>query len=65
LLGVPRFRQPALGAMLHPVGVVWLLAIQWWAFARQLIGRPATWKGRPYPAQGVTVPLTIRPPFDA
>ena len=50
LLGVVRFRQPLLGAVLHPIGVLVLLAIQWTAFARRLCGRPARWKGRPYPA---------------
>lgn len=49
--GVVRFRQPPLGALLHPAGVVILLAIQWYALARDVLGRPATWKGRPYPAR--------------
>lgn len=51
LVAVVRFRQPLPGALLHPVGVLILLAIQWYAFARDAIGRPATWKGRPYPAR--------------
>lgn len=51
LLGVVRFRQPWLGALLHPAGVTVLLAIQWYALARDTLGRPATWKGRPYPAR--------------
>ena len=50
-LGVMRFRQPVAGAVLHPLGVLVLLAIQWTALARELLGRPATWKGRPYPAR--------------
>ncbi|QEH38108.1 4,4'-diaponeurosporenoate glycosyltransferase [Aquisphaera giovannonii] len=49
LAGVARFRQPLLGAMLHPLGVLLLVAIQWHAFLRGLLGRPATWKGRPAP----------------
>ncbi len=48
LMGVVLFRQSLLGALLHPVGVVLLLAIQWYALARGLMGRPATWKGRRY-----------------
>ena len=48
-----RFRQSALGAALHPLGVLLLVAIQWAALIRRLIGRPATWKGRRY--QGVKV----------
>ena len=36
--------------LLHPLGILVLLTIQWYAFARNLAGRPATWKGRPYVA---------------
>src|SRR5207249_2189563 len=36
LAGVVRFRQSLLGALLHPVGVLVLLAIQWYALARRL-----------------------------
>jgi hypothetical protein len=50
LAAVLRFRQPLGGALLHPVGIVVLLAIQWYAFGRFLLGRPAGWKGRTYPA---------------
>lgn len=50
LVGVARFGQPLLGALLHPVGVTLLVAIQWYAFGRSLVGRPATWRGRSYPA---------------
>jgi hypothetical protein len=49
LASVPRFRQPLLGAILHPAGIVVLVAIQWFAFLRTALGRPSTWKGRPYP----------------
>jgi len=45
-----RFRQSWLGALLHPLGVATLLAIQWWALTRHLLGRPASWKGRSYQA---------------
>lgn len=44
------FRQSWLGALLHPLGVLLLLAVQWYALGRSLIGRPATWKGRSYVA---------------
>jgi hypothetical protein len=50
LAGVVRFRQSLAGALLHPAGVVVLLAIQWYALVRQRAGRPATWKGRSYRA---------------
>jgi len=51
IVAVFRFRQPLLGALLHPAGVLILLAIQWYALARDVLGKPATWKGRPYPAR--------------
>jgi hypothetical protein len=43
-----RFRQSILGALLHPVGIVFFLVIQWYALVRWLTGRPAAWKGRGY-----------------
>lgn len=43
-----RFRQSLIGALLHPVGIVLFLAIQWYAAIRRLIGRPSAWKGRAY-----------------
>ncbi len=49
LAGVFRFRQSWRGAMMHPLGIVVLLAIQWYALTRSLRGRPAAWKGRVYP----------------
>jgi len=45
-----RYRQSWLGAALHPLGVMCLLMIQWYALARRLIGKPVGWKGRPVPA---------------
>jgi hypothetical protein len=48
IAGVLRFRQPLLGAILHPAGIVVLVAIQWFAFLRAALGRPSTWKGRAY-----------------
>lgn len=45
-LGVARFSQPLTGALLHPVGVAVLLAIQWYALALRLRGRQVAWKGR-------------------
>jgi len=44
-----RFRHPRLGFILHPVGVVALLAIQWYALARRAAGRPVAWKDRAPP----------------
>lgn len=48
LIGVIRFRQPADSALLHPLGVLALLGIQWAALWRHLRGRPSGWKGRQY-----------------
>jgi hypothetical protein len=44
-----RFRQSGLGACLHPIGIVVLLSIQWYAFICARLGRPQQWKGRAYP----------------
>jgi glycosyltransferase involved in cell wall biosynthesis len=49
LVGVVRFRQSLLGAIFHPLGILILVAIQWYGLLRSLIGRPNTWKGRAYP----------------
>jgi hypothetical protein len=48
LLAAALFRQPFASALLHPLGVLALLAIQWHALARHVLGRPAEWKGRSY-----------------
>jgi hypothetical protein len=47
-----RFHQPVISAMLHPLGIAALLVVQWAALGRAALGRPATWRGRAYPAQG-------------
>jgi len=43
-----RFRQSWLGTLLHPLGVLFLLGIQWQALAKKVLGRPMQWKGREY-----------------
>ena len=48
LLGVWKFHQPLGGALLHPLGVLALLGIQWYALIRRLAGRSSEWKGRSY-----------------
>ena len=48
VLAERRFAQPRISAMLHPVGVALLLAVQWYALARQVIGRPVAWRARTY-----------------
>jgi hypothetical protein len=47
-----RFRAPVISALLHPLGIACLLVLQWAALLRAARGRPATWRGRAYPAQG-------------
>ena len=48
LVAVRRFRQSLEGALLHPFGICALLGIQWFAFFRSLLRRPAVWKDRRY-----------------
>jgi hypothetical protein len=53
-----RFRNHAIGVVLHPVAILALLAVQWYAIVRVIIGKPVGWKGRvvnsPRPASGPT-----------
>jgi hypothetical protein len=48
LRAVRRFGQSWLGALLHPLGILIFLVLQWYAYARACCGRPAIWKGRAY-----------------
>ena len=48
LIAAIRFRQPLIGALLHPFAILLLLAIQWYALIRVLFRVPSTWKGRSY-----------------
>ena len=41
-----KFEQSLLGALLHPVGIVIVIAVQWFALVRESLGRPLAWKGR-------------------
>jgi predicted membrane protein len=41
-----RFRHDWESVVFHPVGIILLLAIQWYAFVLTLLGRPIGWKGR-------------------
>ncbi len=47
-LGIYRFRQSWRGALLHPLGIGILLAIQWYALTRKVAGRSVKWKNRSY-----------------
>lgn len=46
LIAVRRFRQPLLSALLHPVGIIVLLTIQWYALIRHIVHKPVSWRGR-------------------
>jgi hypothetical protein len=48
LLAVRRFRQPWSSAVLHPLGIVMLLVVQWYALGKQVLGRPVSWRARSY-----------------
>lgn len=48
LVGVLRFKDSAMSALLHPFGIATLLALQWNALLRKLAGKSATWKERSY-----------------
>jgi hypothetical protein len=45
---IGRFRQDWRGALLHPIGILLLLAVQWYALTRKLLGGPVSWKDRAY-----------------
>jgi hypothetical protein len=48
LVAIRTFRQPLGAALLHPLGILALFAIQWHALVRHLAGKPSVWKGRAY-----------------
>lgn len=48
-LMVHRFRNPLVGVELHPVAILLLLAVQWYAIVRAAFGKPVGWKGRTHP----------------
>ena len=43
-----RYRQSWRSALLHPIGIFLLLAIQWYALTRKLMGGSVSWKQRSY-----------------
>ena len=44
-----RFERSLLGTLLHPVAILLLLAVQWYALWRVVAGKPVGWKGRAKP----------------
>lgn len=48
LAAARRFGQPIGSALLHPLGVIVLLAIQWYALISAVVGKAPQWKDRRY-----------------
>jgi hypothetical protein len=48
VLAAVRFRQDWRSALLHPIGITVLLALQWYALALRCSGRSVRWKERSY-----------------
>jgi glycosyltransferase involved in cell wall biosynthesis len=55
-----RFRQSMLGALLHFVSILLVLAVQWYAVARAILRKPVGWKGRSNPVPCFTNPVLRR-----
>ena len=47
-LGVSRFKQDWRSALLHPFGILLLIAVQWYSLLRKLRGGTVSWRGRAY-----------------
>ena len=47
-LAIHRFRQDWRGALLHPLGALLLIALQWYALIGRCAGRSVRWKQRSY-----------------
>ncbi len=54
IIGTIRCRESIFGALLHPVSISLLLAIQWFALMRSTLGLSTSWRGRSY---GLTAEL--------
>jgi hypothetical protein len=44
-----RFERTPVGCLLHPLAILLLLGVQWYAIVRAVIGKPVGWKGRQNP----------------
>jgi hypothetical protein len=47
-IAVWRFRQDWRGALLHPVGIILLISVQWYALVRKVRGGAVSWRDRAY-----------------
>ena len=50
-LAAMRFKQDWRSALLHPLGILLLLAVQWYSLVRKLSGRAVSWRDRAYVEQ--------------
>ncbi len=50
-LAAVRFKQGWRSALLHPFGILLLLAVQWYSLVRKLLGRSVSWRERAYVEQ--------------
>ena len=48
VLSARRFRQDWRSALLHPLGILLLLGVQWYSLGRKVLGRPVSWRARAY-----------------
>ena len=55
-----RFRQRPAG-ILHPFAILLLLAVQWYAIVRAIVGKPIGWKGRAHPVGRIRRPTSRTP----
>ena len=46
LIAQRTFRQSFLGAIVHPLSVLWFVLLQWWALIRSLLRLKTPWRGR-------------------
>ncbi len=51
LASAKRFKQDWRSALLHPLGILLLLGVQWYALLRKLSGRSVSWRNRAYAEQ--------------
>jgi hypothetical protein len=51
LLAVRRFKQPLMSAWLHPLGILLLLVVEWYALAMKVFGKPVSWRARRYSSE--------------
>jgi hypothetical protein len=61
LIAVHRFRQPVWSALLHPLGVAVLIALQWRAWLGERLGKPVAWRARSYSTESGSEVTPVHP----